>query len=384
MDVAHIPMSLRQDPSLGYYSYFVIADTIASATEGNYQPNFDKSSFSKTANPESMLGNVSSLLGRDISPNTPSYSNEVKILNLLEESGALQTTTEQVTSCFYKNPECGMTEFKTSTEQDMSYVANKHHMSKNMCCSVCGTKLESKYIPTLSLSIPSIEGANDYISTAYLAKNLQELNKKLAGSKLLISKQRATAMSWNGFNIDNDFSNYIDLSVAKDKSVKGHLLYLASQNTSQALFVMLAISKIMDQEAQTNSQISAVPKLNFVDQNGNITNISIQSLQERGISKSAIKFVLIQSLGSNRHHLTLPSREFMMVHNKLTQKSTIQNINSNLSKLDDVEPSNETELPNRQIINQVFKELSSSKNDLKYCKTQNLACKIIQFLVEKV
>lgn len=250
MDVSHIPMSVRADPPLGYYSFFSTAETLALATDSDYRMSLDKTTADYLPNSK-MLDNLNWLLHETIEPSDTNQLQEIEILNKLQESGEITLKDELVTSCFFKNPDCGKTEFKASTEGAMSYVENNHNMSKNNYCKVCNHPLESSTVPSVLLKIPKVTNYLETIKTPYLKKNITELSKKFEGQELLLSRQRKTGINWNKFNIDNDFSNYISLLIEQRKSADKGLIYLASHNTAQALLGMLALSEIFKKTDDT-------------------------------------------------------------------------------------------------------------------------------------
>lgn len=393
MDVGHIPMSVRPDPPLGYYSFFSTAETLAATTVGNYLMSLDKTTADDL--PESkMLDNLHWLLHETPDFSTANQSQEADILNILHDSGNLILKVELVTSCFFDNPDCGKTEFKASTENDMSYVGNKHNMSQNNCCEVCSYPLKSSMIPVVLLKIPKITDSLEVIKTPYLKKNVTELSKKFEHQELLLSRQRTTKTKWNDFNIDNDFSNYISLLIERARSTNKDFVYLASHNTTQALVGMLAISELCDKEDFSADkkdhlangqllQIHALPKLSFVDGGGQISEVSIESLREHSISPGAIRFVLMQGLRSNNQHLSIPSREFSMVNTKITSERTNNIIIQNISRV--LEHGNTplpATIPNRQVLNQCLKELSAPNSKLSICLKNPIVCQIIKTILD--
>lgn len=381
MDVAHIPLAVRDNPPVGYYGYFTNADVLARATDGKYTPAFDRTTITPEQNTQ-MIDDVSWLLSRHIEAQLVDGDLDVESLNKLHALGIIEEHKVLITSCYFKNEECGKTEFQ-AIDDDRKFVSNKHQLSRDNCCSLCDTKLETNPQTVLLLDIPDITDDIRKISTPYLKHNVTELAQKFNGQKLLINRLRQTNISWNGYNIDNDFSNYTSLAHAIDSSRNDSLLYFASHNTSFALMSMMAISTVLDQDNEFN--VIAIPKITFTDGKGNETKVTLEGLQNAGVSRSAITLVLLQSLGSNSNHISIPSREFGMAQRRLSSVSAIDAIYTNSERLRDSDDSLIIKgIPNRQVIGTVLKELISHTSDLKNSRKNLLTARVIGCTIQDI
>lgn len=378
MDVGHIPLSIRENPPVGYYSYFTNANAIASASAGIYSPEFDKTTIENSAAAK-MVDDISWLLSRDINVGSRETATQIDILNSLAEAGAVEEAQVLVSSCYYKNDQCGKTEFQYIEDSHMSYVDNKHQLAQGGCCMVCAAELETRLQPSLLMSIPDMSDGQFTFMTPYLRKNVGELAKKFAGKKLLLSRLRETNLDWNGYNIDNDFGNYSSLYLAINKT-KEKSLYFASSNTSLALLGMMAVAKSLS--PTVTADIMALPKTTFVDQEGNSAATTIDELRNKGVSSIAINLVLLQTLGSSSANLSLSSREFGMMERRLSSRVAIDAALTNSAKIMDAEETGRLTVPNRQIINQVTKELMSPGSKLDTSRKNTLAVGAVRSILK--
>jgi len=378
MDVAHIPMSLRKDPQIGYYSYFTNAHNLARAAQGSYIPEFDQTSLNN-GNNLAMINDVSWLLNTNINVSSRLHE-EIDTLGALCSVGAIEEGNVAVTSCYFRNQECGKTEYQHIDDSDMKYVSNKHRLDAGGACSICNCELETRNINALLMNIPEKTTDKISITTPYLRKNINELQNKFGGKKIILSKLRSTNIHWSGYNIDNDFSNYVSMYLASNRNHRNRseLLYLASSNSSMAVANMVAISTQLDIERPIN--IAALPKISIITKENSPADVTLDSLKRIGISRAAINLVLLQSLGSNSDKIAIPSREFGMMERRLSSNGVIESIHDKYSELQDL-PIEEFRIPNRQIISQVFKELISPNSDLKVSRRNLLAAKAIGSIV---
>lgn len=377
MDVAHIPLSLRNEPHIGYFSYFSNAHSVSRATGGKYTPHLDKASVRGGRNID-MIEEVSWLTQQEIDLSVDTDTEE-RILQGLQDVGVLTESRTRVSSCYYRNPRCGKTEYQGVDGHNMEFVANKHRLDVDGLCGLCNHKLEVREENVLLLKISKHVDKNLSIETPYLKKNIDELFNNFENQDLMISRLRKTELQWGGYNIDNDFSNYISLYAATGGERK-KLLYLASANTSMAVMGMIAVSESL--ESATKTSIVALPKLSFVDSIGNLSNITMPRLREAGISQAAISLVLLLSMGSNSQNLILESREFGLMQRRLSSITLVDTITENAAKFDDVESlDNFYRIPNKQDMYQALKELSVSNRPVSINKQNILAVKAIGSIV---
>lgn len=377
MDVAHIPLALRNEPPVGYFSYFSNAHSVARATGGVYTPQLDKASIRKGENID-MAEDISWLTRQEVDLST-NIDKEVNMLQELHDGGVLAESRVKISSCYYSNPQCGKTEYQDVDNHSMGFVANKHRLDVGGMCSLCNHKLESHEENALLMEIP--EYSNDIVSiqTPYLKKNIEELFSGFAGQSLMISRLRETGIQWGGYNIDNDFSNYISLHSVTDGGDR-ELLYLASANTSMAVMGMIAVSQSLN--SSTKTSVIALPRVSFVDRNGDFSNITIPSLREAGVSRAAINLVLLLSMGASSQNITLESREFGLMQRRLSSSALVDTTLENVARFDDIDIGNSSyRIPNKQDIYRALKELSMADRQISVNRQNILAMKAIGSIV---
>lgn len=378
MDVAHIPLSLRHEPPIGYFSYPANASSLARATDGEYIPQIDKSSIYHESNTE-MLDEISWLVRQDVHSRCDNTS-EVLTLQALQDSGGIFESKIKVTSCYYSNPECGKTEYQnTEFRNNMEFVASKHRLDVDGVCGLCHCKLVTQEESALLLRIPDKSSSDITIQTPYLRKNVDELFSNFGSQNLMISRLRETNLQWNNYNIDNDFSNYASLYAATANG-QNEILYLAGANTPMAIMGMMAVTSLLDSE--TNVAIAAIPKLSFIDRKNRPVNVTMKYLREAGISRAAINLVLLQALGVNSEKLTLESREFGLMERRLSSSRFVDTLASNLTVFNDLEPPKSlNRIPNRQDLRRVLKSLSTVDKRIKVNEETIVIAKAIGAIV---
>jgi hypothetical protein len=378
MDVTHIPLSLRHEPPVGYFSYSTNAHNIALATGGEYIPQFDKTSALEGQHID-MIDDLSWLIQQSIRLDKDRDTEE-RLLRVLHENAKVMEARVEVTSCYFRNPECGKTEYQNVDDNNMEFVANRHRLDAGGVCSLCNHDLETRNKDSLLLRIPERTMPEVVVRTPYLKKNINELFNNFGGKGLMISRLRTTDIQWNGYNIDNDFSNYISLYSATNGGEQKDLLYLASANTAMSVMGMIAVSSLL--ESKTRTTVAAMPKLSFTDREGKPVNITLPYLQEAGISRAAINLVLLQSLGANSEKLILESREFGLMERRLSSTSFVEAVVKNTAKLKDLEVSGGSlRIPNKQDVQRTLKELSTPNKVSQFNEENALVAKIIGSIV---
>lgn len=378
MNTSHIPISPREHPPLGYYTFFTASEAVAAATQSTYLPELDTSNHANIID-HPMLDDIAWLNAKGIEHHTDTSSSNTEILNKLSSIGVVKSSKVPITSCYFANDQCGLTEYQEVADNHMGYVANKHRLSDGESCKLCGSNLETRQENSLLLNISSARSDLHTVDTPYLRKSVEELQRKFTGSRVLLSRLRETRQSWGGFNIDNDFNNYTSHARATQHS-KESLLYLASPNTALPLMAMLAISQGLNLEA--SSRIISVPKLTITssDEVGESFKARpLEHLRAQGISHNAISFVLLQTLGASSHELSLLSREFGAVERRILSDRGQSAIEANGDALDTDNASLDTPIRfNRQLFNKIATELSTPTSDLSTSRKHPLEAKIIR------